>query len=396
VRAADAGLSLIELIIAMGLLLVVAGGIFGVLAPAQAAAVAEPEAADLQQRLRVASDTLYRDLLAAGSGPHAGSQSSALLYAFAPVLPFRRSQAAVDPAAAFSADAITLISVPENAAQTTLAADLSPGATTLQVVPESGCAAGVSLCRFNAGSTLLVYDGTGNFETFSLALVDDASGLLQVAARSPPTSTTTFRVGSRVVEAQARVYYLERDVATGAAQLMRVDDPAGAAVPVVDHLVGLTFEYYGEPRAPALIPPSSDPAGLWTTTYGPKPPPLDTAWTPYAPGENCVFQVDASGAAQMPRLVDLSDDLALVKLTAEQLTDGPWCPDASSGSRWDADLLRVRAVVVTVRVEAALAALRGPAGPLFGNGGLSRSASRWMPDVERQFMVSPRNLNLAR
>jgi hypothetical protein len=47
-------------------------------------------------------------------------------------------------------------------------------------------------------------------------------------------------------------------------------------------------------------------------------------------------------------------------------------------------------------VEAALAALRGPAGLLFANGGLSRTSSRWMPDIRRQFIVTPRNMSAAR
>jgi hypothetical protein len=83
-------------------------------------------------------------------------------------------------------------------------------------------------------------------------------------------------------------------------------------------------------------------------------------------------------------------------LTAAQVADGPWCPDETNANRWDADLLRIRKVGVTIRVEAALAALRGPAGVLFTNGGSSRAANRWAPDQEIRFQVSPRNMNLGR
>ena len=48
----------------------------------------------------------------------------------------------------------------------------------------------------------------------------------------------------------------------------------------------------------------------------------------------------------------------------------------------------------TLRVQTALASLRGPAGLLFTHGGLSRAAGRTVPDVEIQFDVTPRNLNL--
>src|SRR5665213_2184220 len=158
VRARDEGLSLVELTIAMGLLLVITAGVFGLLTPAQGASVVEPEAADLQQRLRVATDTLFRDLLAAGAGPYGGNHPSALLFAFAPVLPFRHSESAGDSPGTFTTGTITMMSVPATAAQTTLTADLAPGATTLQVAREAGCAAGANLCRFAAGTTLLVYD----------------------------------------------------------------------------------------------------------------------------------------------------------------------------------------------------------------------------------------------
>ena len=86
----------------------------------------------------------------------------------------------------------------------------------------------------------------------------------------------------------------------------------------------------------------------------------------------------------------------LVKLTAAQLKDGPWCPTAASVNRWDADLLRVRKIGVTLRVQAANAALRGPAGTLFARGGTSRGGDRFVPDQEIHFEISPRNLNLGR
>jgi hypothetical protein len=116
-------------------------------------------------------------------------------------------------------------------------------------------------------------------------------------------------------------------------------------------------------------------------------------------GENCIFAVDPATAAQAPRLPILFAAAApngLVRLTAAQLTDGPWCPDEANAHRWDADLLRIRAIGVTLRVEAADRALRGPAGPLFVNAGLARSGSRWLPDQTIHFQVSPRNLQRRR
>jgi hypothetical protein len=87
---------------------------------------------------------------------------------------------------------------------------------------------------------------------------------------------------------------------------------------------------------------------------------------------------------------------ALVPLAAAMLTDGPWCPDADNPNRFDADLLRVRRVRVTLRVESAAASLRGPAGPLFVHAGSSSGGHSFLPDHEIRFDVAPRNLNLQR
>jgi len=46
-----------------------------------------------------------------------------------------------------------------------------------------------------------------------------------------------------------------------------------------------------------------------------------------------------------------------VSLTAAELTDGPWRPDDTDANRWDADLLRIRTIGVTLRIEAAAAAI---------------------------------------
>lgn len=54
---------------------------------------------------------------------------------------------------------------------------------------------------------------------------------------------------------------------------------------------------------------------------------------------------------------------------------------------------RTRLVRVTLRVEAAAASLRGPAGPLFTRAGTSTTAERYVPDREVQFDVAPRNLD---
>jgi len=62
------GFSLIEMTLAMGLMLIVTAGVFSMLNPSQGAFATQPEVSDMQQRLRVAQDTLSHSLLMAGAG----------------------------------------------------------------------------------------------------------------------------------------------------------------------------------------------------------------------------------------------------------------------------------------------------------------------------------------
>jgi hypothetical protein len=162
-------------------------------------------------------------------------------------------------------------------------------------------------------------------------------------------------------------------------------------------VVGLRFEYFGEPLPPMMRRQVTDPIGPWTT-YGPKPPALGVVATgsDYPAGENCVFEVD--GGQHVPRLASLTPGSnGLVPLPRAMLTDGPWCPNNTWPMRFDADLLRVRQVRVTLRIHALQKSLRGPAdGLLFTRGGTALTTETRVPDQQVQFDVSPRNLNLGR
>lgn len=390
----DEGFSLIEAIIAAGLTTVVTASVFGLLLSARGSFAAEPEVADLQQRLRVGADTLSKDLLMAGAGAYLGSHAGSLVNFFAPVLPFRQGAHNADPPGTFATDRITLTYVPSTASQTTIVADVAPNVLTLEVAAEGQCPPDASLCGFARGTSVLVFDDTGNHDLFTITSVGGTSAQMAISAPDG-LATTTYAVGSKVVEAVSHTYFLKTDDATGTYQLMHYDGTTNADVPVLDHVVALRFDYDGEPSPPTMLKPVSEPTGPWTT-YGPKPPAGGGTPTAYPAGENCTFTLDGEGN-HVPRLASLGPGTpALVPLTSAQLTDGPWCPDAINPSRWDADLLRIRRISVTLRVETAEAALRGPASVLFSHGGTSRGGARWVPDQEVRFQVSPRNLNLAR
>jgi hypothetical protein len=146
-------------------------------------------------------------------------------------------------------------------------------------------------------------------------------------------TTVPYAVAGRIVGLRSHTYFVKSDPANQTFDLMHYDGTGNPDVPVLEHVVDLTFEYYDETLAP---------------------------------------------------------------LTAAVLTDGPWRPDEADPNRWDVDLLRIRAIAVTLRVETALPSLRGPAGLLFRNGGTSRGGGRWLPDQEIRLQIAPRNLSLVR
>jgi hypothetical protein len=386
------GYSLVELLVAMGLALSIMASALMMLNGLPRAFSAEGERADMQQRLRVAVEALSRDLAAAGAGAAQGIDAGTLGASVPAVLPFRQGATGADPAGAFRPSVVTIMSVPSPiAAQTTLRQPLPARSGPAVINLAAGCPASDLACGFAAGTDVLVYDGTGAYETFRIDLAPSATWQLR---HTMSDTSQTFPPGAHVVAARSRTYYLEVDPAADTVRLMRYDG-LGSAAPVLDHVVGLTFEYFGEGQPPRLVRPVTDPVGPWTT-YGPKPPPIGVGASAYPAGENCVFQVDATTGLHTPRLTVLGGSSpALVALTPAQLTDGPWCPDAASPHRYDADLLRIRKVAVQVRLEAAASAMRGPAGVLFTRGGTAR-ASDWLPDLRIRFDVAPRNLNVGR
>jgi Prokaryotic N-terminal methylation motif len=382
------GFSLLETLIAMSLMLVVTAGIFSLMNPAQGNFSAEPEISDMQQRLRVGADTLYKDLVMAGNGVYQGGLNGSLMFFFAPVMPFRQGSTQDDPPGTFRTDTITLMYVPPTFAQTTMDPHgPSLNSSEIAVMPEPGCPTNNQICGFTTGMTVLMYDDSGNFDVFTITNVQGSAMHLQ-HNNDKLTYTNYNPDTTKIVQANYFEYYLKTDNANGVYQLMFYDGSLNPDIPVVDNVVGLTFDYYGDPQPPTIKNTSSP----WLTTYGPAPKAIaNGAW---AANENCVF---AAGPVPTPKLDTLGTaNSALVKLTATQLTDGPWCPDAANVNRYDADLLRIRKIGVTLRVQAALAALRGPASALFSHGGTSNGGSKWVPDQEIRFMVSPRNLNLGR
>ncbi len=389
------GFTLVEMLVAMTIMLFVVGGVFAVFNPAQGAFQAQPEVSDMQQRLRVGTDRLYSRLLMAGAGTYSGSAVGALSNFFAPVLPFRSGSVDHDPLRGvfYRPDTISIFHVPTTASQCTIRDKMPQPSSEVKVNAQPGCPESDQLCGFKEGMRALIFDDSGSYDIFTITAVQEAALHLQ---HNRDNFSKAYDVGAHIAQVESDTFYLVSDPASNRFQLMHYDG-AFTDTPIIDDVVGLQFEYLGEAAAPMLRKPVTDPVGPWTT-YGPKPPALgvDNASDPWGAGENCLYVVDPATGTQVSRLPSLGPEGALVGLSPAQLTDGPWCPHAAAPNRYDADLLRVRQVRVTFRVQTGQSALRGPAGALFTRPGQGKAGDRLVPDQELRFDVTPRNLNLGR
>ena len=153
-----------------------------------------------------------------------------------------------------------------------------------------------------------------------------------------PDTISLLGVPSSALSADAqatRTYYLKSDARANVFELMQFDGRL-TDLPVIEHVVGLTFDYFADPE-------------------------------PDSPA------------------------LALIRLDPAILTDGPWLKDAS-GRFFDRDVLHIRRVHVRLRLESADPSLRGPAGALFVHSGFSKAAGRFVPDEEIEMHVAPRSV----
>lgn len=370
----QAGFTLLELLMSLGLMLVVVGSIFAVVDPSRSISKAQPEVSDMQERMRVAADTLKRDLLMAGAGTYTGSalqqeMAGALANFFPPILPRRTGTkfVGVDDETKFYDDRISISYVPNTASQTRVAEAMPQPSSEVKVSAEPGCPAGDELCGFEQGMRVVIFDDTGSYDLFTITQVQTASLHLQ---HRPPINPSDFSKrytpdeNARIAQVDTHVYY--QDIPN--AQLHHYDGFV-EDLPIVDNSVGLRFRYFGDPNPP----------------LAPRPRVAGT--------DNCVLNADLT--PKLP-VID-SNGSSLVELTKAMLEDGPFC--GVSPNRFDADLFRVRKVRVDLRVQAGLAELRGanPSGQkLFVNPGTTQSAYRRVPDYSMSFEVAPRNMNLTR
>ena len=388
----ERGFTLVECVVAAGLFLVILSAVAAQFAPADGAFATQAEASDEQQRLRAAVDAIGREIMRAGARASVGVESGGLLRLAPPVLPYRVGLRGSEAPGTFRRDVITLVTAADvPAAEMAIAQPMPAHTDVTRISPGPGCPQGDPLCGLDVDADVIIADGAGAFDLYS---VTDVSPPTITLRHDGADGSLVYATGSVVSPVAIRTFYRRSGTATRPPQLVRYDGGAGPDVPVVDHVVDVVVTYLADPDPPRMLRPLSDPSGPWTT-YGPKPRPSDSSAMPFVAGSSCLF-VDNGTPIATPRLVPLGVDggggTALVPVGAGELTDGPWCPDDLSPGRYDADLLRIRSVAITIRVESALDALRGPAGSLFARGGTARAADRWVPDLEIRTRITPVNL----
>lgn len=363
-RPRAAGFTLIELLVSITILLAVVGSIFAIVDPSQNVSRAQPEVADMQQRMRVAADMLQRDLLMAGAGTYSGAIAGGLANFFPPILPRRTGAVGADDELAFYDDRISIAYVPDTASQTYVRDAMPQPSSEIKVTEEPGCPQDHPLCGFSTGMRVVIFDDTGSFDIFTITAVQESSLHLQHRPPNPDFSKAyTPAENSRIAQVDNHVYYID----SAASQLHHYDG-FQEDLGITDNTVQLKFTYFGDPNPPLAPKPA---IGM----------------------SNCIF--DSSGNSLLPTLA--SNGSSLVELTEAMLTDGPIC--GAAPNRFDADLYRVRKVRVELRVQAGAAELRGQnptSKTLFVNPGTSTNSYRNVPDYSMSFEVAPRNMNLVR
>jgi hypothetical protein len=370
------GLTVVELLVATTLVLILTGGLLALASPGAAESKARAAAIDIQQRLRAGAEAVGADLALAGTGPVNGVFGLPLGGVVPTVLP-QRIGSRGDPDGTARTDALTVLSAPGALAAARLAGAWTPGGGAATIAPTPGCPAGDPACGVQADAVVLILDGRGQADLFR---VESAAGPVLSLVPRGRTSGRPFPAGSAVLRVVVSAYYLKPGAAGEAGQLVSGDGDA-SDMPLVDHVTALSFQLFGEPRAPSLV----GGPGPGRASYGPSPPSLleDDPRDTWGAGENCTFVAVSPG--QSSRLSALAPGTGLVPLSAAVLTDGPWCPDVLAPGRYDADLLRVRAVRVTLRVEAAGVGVRA-----------SRDGTSPAADRELVFDVVPRALQRGR
>lgn len=340
------GFTMVEALGALALTTTLLTAVVLLVQPALDHVVRVPEASDLHERGRAADAVLRGALEFAGSG--ADLLGEGPLSDVVPIVwPRRLGRWGADADGSAWSDRFTTMHVPWLAAQAPLAGPVAAGSTAVSLAAHVACGT-AQACGFATGDHVALIESTGAAMFSAVAAVSPATLHLDVAvadALATPGHAATIDMSVIYFDAARR-------------QLRRYDG-LSSDQPVVDDVVWMGVRYYADPSPP-------------------RRPALPGAGT-------CV--VDASGTPRLPLLGPVP--APLVELSPADLSDGPWCGRAPW--RFDADLLRVRAVRVALRLQASSQAVRGVGLDFAQPGSAARTGSQ-VRDLPIDIFVTPRVL----
>ena len=102
------------------------------------------------------------------------------------------------------------------------------------------CQVPKDLCGFEIGMTVIIFDDTGHFDVHAHQVQNDAA---HVQHRGQGLNYS-YAAGSTITQAVSNTYY--RNAATNQLMVRRAEDRD----PIVDNVVDLRFEYFGDPASP--------------------------------------------------------------------------------------------------------------------------------------------------
>jgi hypothetical protein len=206
---------------------------------------------------------------------------------------------------------ITVFRAREGGGSTMLAMPMALPTSPLQLVMGGGCPLGRAACGLAPGDRAIIADAGGQFDILQVQSVDTEA----VIAYAPARLSKAYGEGGATLVAAVDVEAVAFDAAS---RQLRWYRGSSAGMPFAEHVESLRLQYFGDPQPPR---------------------------GPGAVGQvSCV--VDEAGQPRLPALE--ATDGPFVELTPEMLSDGPAC--GTPPHRFDADLLRVRVVRVTLRL----------------------------------------------
>ena len=210
------GFTIVELLVAMAVMTTAAGVLLSLIVAGQRLARMQPEAADQQQRARLAIETIGGELARAGAGFDRGPFAGPLSRYFAPVVP-----------------------APDGGFTVWYASARGGQALLARALPDTGTDAIVDSAGFSIGTTAILIDGSGCHD---LARIDDvAPSALGLRAANRHCA---YAAGAWIGEGEVRTYVVDRP----SRQLLRRDEATGLSLPVLDNVASMTSEWSADGR----------------------------------------------------------------------------------------------------------------------------------------------------